>query len=290
MKFWLLLLPLCFFNQAFLTSCRTDVDTLIVDVQYVDEAKGVQNYPEIKQWFTYLCSDELGGRYSGSKGIKKAADYIANVINDNISLKRVIFEAKNTSLENIIYCVKGKTDSLIVIGAHYDAYGFIDKKPRPGADDNMSGVAVLLRMIKMIQKSDISPHYSIAFCFFDGEEIGMLGARHFIGTNKDPIKIYVNVDTCGSINDYELTLSYNSSYPELKDQFSYLAMELGALPIMEYAPLGYATDCSAFKGCRFIAIGPLTIPSYLHTMNDDISNISLAKIDRISKALIPLIY
>lgn len=270
-----------------LFSCTTSDDIVII-TEIEKEITSDGEIDQIKEWFNFLCSNDLGGRYSGSEGIKKAANYIESVINNNV-LERQVFEAKSTTMENLIYKINGETDSLIVFGAHYDAAGFLDKVAKPGADDNISGVAVLLRMIKLTQKLDLKPHYSISFCFFDGEEIGMLGAWNFVSTNKDPIKLYVNVDTCGSINDYELTLSYNSLFPDLKEQYSSLASDIESLPIMEYAPLGYATDCSAFKSQRFIAIGPLTIPSYLHTMDDNTSNISFARVDRISKALMPIV-
>ena len=69
-------------------------------------------------------------------------------------------------MKNLIYHIEGEIDSLVVLGAHYDAYGYITQTPLPGADDNLSGVYVLLKTIKAIQKNGLYPKYDIDFCFF----------------------------------------------------------------------------------------------------------------------------
>jgi Peptidase family M28 len=77
-----------------------------------------------------------------------------------------------TKGENIIVRV-GTGTKRIVVGAHYDAFG-----DSPGANDNGSGVAVLLSLIKQFQ--DVEWNYSVDFCFFDQEETGLLGSYYYI--------------------------------------------------------------------------------------------------------------
>lgn len=282
-------LNLIVFLFFLLISCDR-IEIIPDEIQEDVNTESEEPFIEQKQWFEYLCSKSLDGRYSGSAGIKKAADYISNIINES-SIERSSFEAKNVTMENLIYRVKGCSDSTIVIGAHYDAYGYVNKTPLPGADDNISGVAVLLMMIKAIKNEKVVPPYSLTFCFFDGEEIGRYGSHNFVLENKNPIKLYVNVDTCGSEEDYDLTVSYNSSFPELRDRYFTLPDKIGALPIIEYAPLGYTTDCEYFAKNKipFIAIGPHKVPSYLHSQNDDISHISFSRLATISKELVTVV-
>ncbi len=77
-----------------------------------------------------------------------------------------------TKGENIIVRT-GAGKMQIVIGAHYDAFG-----DSPGANDNGSGVAVLLSLIKRMQ--DVEWNYSVDFCFFDREETELLGSYYYI--------------------------------------------------------------------------------------------------------------
>lgn len=77
-----------------------------------------------------------------------------------------------TSGENIIVRL-GAGSKRIVVGAHYDAFS-----DSPGANDNGSGVAVLLSLIKDLQNIDWN--YTVDFCFFDLEESGCLGSLYYI--------------------------------------------------------------------------------------------------------------
>ena len=87
----------------------------------------------------------------------------------------IVVNKKDTTMtkgENIIVRV-GAGTKRIVVGAHYDAFG-----ESPGANDNGSGVAVLLSLIKQLQ--DTVWNYSVDFCFFDLEEAGLLGSDYYI--------------------------------------------------------------------------------------------------------------
>ena len=88
---------------------------------------------------------------------------------------RIVVNKKDTTVikgENIIV-LAGTGTKRIVVGAHYDAFG-----DSPGANDNGSGVAVLLSLIKQLQ--DVEWNYSVDFCFFDQEEAGLLGSYYYI--------------------------------------------------------------------------------------------------------------
>jgi hypothetical protein len=87
----------------------------------------------------------------------------------------IVVNKKDTTVtkgENIIVRI-GAGTKRIVVGAHYDAFG-----DSPGANDNGSGVAVLLSLIKQLPDTDWN--YTIDFCFFDQEETGLLGSYYYI--------------------------------------------------------------------------------------------------------------
>jgi hypothetical protein len=95
------------------------------------------------------------------------------------------------------------TDSYVLITGHLDHLGVHDKKVHPGADDNGSGSAALLEMAAMMVKlrdQGQLPKRTIAFVWFTGEEMGLLGSQYF--TQQPPIPIdqlmaNLNVDMIG---------------------------------------------------------------------------------------------
>ncbi len=110
----------------------------------------------------------------------------------------------NYESQNVIGYLKGTTqpDTFLVIAAHYDHLGRLGKKAYfPGANDNASGVALLLELAKFYQKPENRLPYSIAFMAFGGEEAGLLGSLHYI---KNPlfslrnIKFLLNFDLVGT--------------------------------------------------------------------------------------------
>ena len=66
-------------------------------------------------------------------------------------------------------------DSCFVFIAHYDHLGQVWNVHFPGANDNASGVAVLLDLAKYYAKNPAE--HSVAFIFATGEEIGLLGSK-----------------------------------------------------------------------------------------------------------------
>lgn len=109
---------------------------------------------------------------------------------------------ENYMTQNVWAMVEGKSkkDSFFVFTAHYDHLGKIGEDCYfAGANDNASGVAVLLDMAKYYAQNPSD--YSIVFIFTTAEEIGLLGSKYaaenpFI--NLDKIKFLFNLDMCGT--------------------------------------------------------------------------------------------
>ncbi len=125
-------------------------------------------------------------------------------------------ELKKVSTNNVIAVVKGseKPDSAICLSAHYDHMGALGEVYYPGANDNASGVAVLLSLARHYAKNP--PPITLVFCFFTGEEQGLLGSKAYV---KDPsfplenILMVINLDMVGSgLNGYGVVAGNN--YPE----------------------------------------------------------------------------
>ena len=120
----------------------------------------------------------------------------------------VMFENKfipNFKCQNLCGYIKGKQqpDSFIVFTAHYDHLGAMGKQAYfPGANDNASGVSVLLNLMKYYKKNPTK--YLMAFIFFSGEEAGLLGSKYYSEHPIFPlskIKFLTNMDLLGTGDD-----------------------------------------------------------------------------------------
>lgn len=125
----------------------------------------------------------------------------------NIIIKAdAVFDADYDS-KNVIGIIKGnKTpDSLIVITAHYDHLGGMGNKTFfPGANDNASGVAMLLSLAEYFSKQENQQPYSILFVAFAGEEAGLQGSKYYTEHPLLPlskIRFLINLDLLGTGDD-----------------------------------------------------------------------------------------
>lgn len=115
---------------------------------------------------------------------------------------------------NVIGYINNDADKTIVIGAHYDHLGYggdgslyrgDEKQVHNGADDNASGVAVLLNLankLKVKNASDKKDSNNYLFIAFSGEEMGLIGSNYFV---KNPtvetksINYMINMDMVGRL-------------------------------------------------------------------------------------------
>ncbi len=123
--------------------------------------------------------------------------------------------------QNVLGYIKGSVqpDSFMVFTAHYDHLGKMGYDAVfPGANDNASGVAMMLDMAKYYAKNP--PPYSIAFIAFAGEEIGLVGSYYFVENPLiplDKISLLINMDLM-STGDEGLTAVNATEFPFLFEQ------------------------------------------------------------------------
>jgi Zn-dependent M28 family amino/carboxypeptidase len=103
----------------------------------------------------------------GSFVEKQLASYELGVESDNFSYRGEHFH-------NIVArSSRQRGGSLIILGAHLDSV-----PSTPGADDNASGVAVLLEAARLLSRARVRSE--ILFCAFNLEELNMVGSGHFV--------------------------------------------------------------------------------------------------------------
>ncbi|MFM9945758.1 MAG: M28 family metallopeptidase [Bacteroidia bacterium] len=121
--------------------------------------------------------------------------------------KKISVNIKSKLIEhnasNVIGYIEGTEikDTFIVLTAHYDHLGMMGKTMFPGANDNASGVAMMLDMANYFSQHPCK--YSIAFIAFAGEEAGLIGSKHYTDNpwSELPLgkmKFLINMDLMGS--------------------------------------------------------------------------------------------
>lgn len=135
-------------------------------------------------------------------------ELLADSFPGDLKTVSVNFEAKFIpafTCKNLAGYIKGtqQPDSFLVFTAHYDHLGAMGKEAWfPGANDNASGVSVLLNLAKYYAAHPSK--YSVAFIFFSGEEAGLLGSRYYSTHPLFPlsgIKFLTNLDLLGTGDD-----------------------------------------------------------------------------------------
>ncbi|MGB0931739.1 MAG: M28 family metallopeptidase [Chitinophagales bacterium] len=135
--------------------------------------------------------------------------------------------------QNVVGYIKGRTypDSLYVFTAHYDHLGRLGANHYiPGANDNASGVAMLLNLAKYYSQNP--PAYSIAFIAFGAEELGLIGSKHFVENPLfplDKIKFLVNLDIVGT-GEEGITAVNALQFPEAFARLANINESKGYLP------------------------------------------------------------
>jgi hypothetical protein len=132
-----------------------------------------------------------------------------------------------------------RKEEVVVIGAHYDHLGRLSeaeadrveflrgssrapnsRAPHRGADDNASGTAGVLEIAQQLAAQRRQLKRSVLFIAFSGEEMGLLGSKHFVENPTVPLKNIVamlNMDMIGRLKDDKLTVLGVGTSPTWKD-------------------------------------------------------------------------
>ncbi|MCA8997492.1 MAG: M28 family peptidase [Planctomycetaceae bacterium] len=177
----------------------------------------------------------------------------------------------------------------IVVNAHYDHLGVIRGRIYPGADDNASGVSMLLEVAERIAKSPL--RRSVAFVSFDREEELLWGSRWFVAHSPiplDQIKLCVTADMIGrSLGG----LQSQTVFIMGAEHSHAVRHAIDHVPLpdkLELAPLGTdyvgpRSDYAPFRDERipFLFYSTGETPDY-HTPRDTLDKIDFDKTARIS--------
>ncbi|MBQ5857056.1 MAG: M28 family peptidase [Bacteroidales bacterium] len=202
---------------------------------------------------------------------------------ENLGLDVEQFEFKhgvNESSPNIIATQWGTKypDKYVICGSHYDSersgHG---GQEAPGADDNATGVATVLETARIL--SEYSFEYSIIYCSFSAEEIGLVGSKAYAEFCVDmgyDIVAYFNNDMNGYLhpgNEIHVDLIYPENVEVLGEYYKNVAGVY--FPEMEVRHIEFTkgtSDHESFNNNGFMGIYPFedkdNFSPYIHTLED----------------------
>ena len=182
----------------------------------------------------HLASEEMAGRGLGTSGLQDAADYISTQFgaaglapagdSDGYFQTFRVDEGEDGQphdVANIIGVIPGSNpafaEQAVLITAHYDhlGHGWPDARAEDkgkiyyGADDNASGVAILIELASLYA-DEPPPERTIVFIAFTGEEAGLLGSRYYT-EHPEPFALdgiigVVNMDTIGRLEGRDISV------------------------------------------------------------------------------------
>lgn len=217
---------------------RTITILLVIFTFSVSCKKEVPTKISLQEDISFLANDSLLGRETGTPEELVAANYIQQRM-ENLGLlpkgnagtyfQTFTFKPKtdpHTEAQfmsgdgtitgtNVIGYIDNKADKTVIIGAHYDHLGMGGEGSlhaegeaiHNGADDNASGVGIMLQLAERLRDSILGSNY--LFIGFSGEEMGLLGSNYFCKNptiDFDIANYMINMDMVGRLRD-DKTLS-----------------------------------------------------------------------------------
>lgn len=155
----------------------------------------------------FLSSDKLTWHIAQQACETPQITVKRDLLPEQVSTVTLRIESKfhqKLNTQNVIGLVEGKDPKkdILVFSAHYDHLGRLgDDAYFPGANDNASGVAMLLSLARFYAQPENQPEQNILFIAFGAEEVGLLGSRHFVKNPLvplDQIDFLVNLDITGT--------------------------------------------------------------------------------------------
>ena len=221
-------------------------------------------------------------RQYNSTQAEEAAEWIYTQFEDlNLEVEEFPFDFQgNPSTPNIIATQWGTKypDKYIVCGSHYDSHreGHSEKLC-PGADDNATGVATVLETARIL--SQYAFEYSILYCAFSAEEIGLVGSgayASFCAEMGMDIVGYFNNDMNGYLhegNEISIDLIYPDNVAALGEYYTDVANVYFPEMAVRHVELTYGdSDHTSFNNNGYMGIYPFenvdNINPYIHTGED----------------------
>ena len=239
----------------------------------------------------------IASRHMDYPGNALAADYIEQRLSGyGLPVTRQVFSETGENVYAVQEGTQGSaaSEGAYIICAHYDCYP--DSSLAPGADDNASGVALVLEAARLFSR--MSTRWPVIYALWDEEEQGLRGSIYYAGYADyvdQPIRGVINIDMIGWDSDDDRVLLVNTrdiadSY-DLSDTFTLVndTYDIG-LDVQLVIP-GSGSDNVPFWYYGYSSIGVEEYYGedwniYYHTVDDRLNKFNLEYFHQASEAVI----
>lgn len=196
----------------------------------------------------------------------------------------------NYKSQNVIGYVEGKKykDQYIIVCAHYDHLGQLGNAIFPGGNDNASGTAGMIEMMKYYVEN---PHdYTVVFIAFGGEEAGLVGSSYYVEHPVVPLeqtKFVLDLDIMGSADD-GITVVNGTQHTVLFEQMDSINREKQYIPSVKARKPTQNSDHAPFheKGVDAFFIYTRGSATMYHEPGDTYENLPLVNFEPLVQLLI----
>jgi len=191
------------FPAVFFVSCYSATPTS-TNISFLSDSIALRKH------VTALISPIGFRNYLDTATLNNAADYISqefSKISKRINIQD--YKVEGREYKNIICSFGPEDGERIIIGAHYDVCG-----NQPGADDNASGIAGLLELVRLLKDTDLKYRIDlVAYTleeppFFRSNAMGSYVHAKYLYDNKIPVKGMICLEMIGYFNDNPKSQTY----------------------------------------------------------------------------------
>jgi hypothetical protein len=152
-----------------------------------------------------LCTEFTPRSYRHVDNLDRAAAWIERELRESgLEVRLQEYDIGETTYRNVIAFREGsdKTAGVTIIGAHYDAFGDFT-----GADDNASGVAVLLELARTLPpERPCKDQYLVAFCteeppYFASDDMGSYRFAKSLKDKNVKVDLMLTLEMLGYFSD-----------------------------------------------------------------------------------------
>ena len=168
--------------------------------------------PNLRSTIDYLTKLEPSRNHLNTEALNSTVSYLEKRFSDyGLMSEKQPFKVDGREYSNLIATLNADRPIRIIVGAHYDVCG-----DQPGADDNASGVAVLLEVARLMNSYAAQSDYRFNFVAytleeppnFDTENMGSYIHAKSMSDQRIKVRAMISLEMLGYFTDEEKSQKY----------------------------------------------------------------------------------